>query len=474
MNQLAQRFLQTLQKVKVLEKGQKIVVAASGGVDSTSLLWLFREVSPYYPLDLVVAHYNHALRGKESQEDEDFIKALAHRLQLPFAVDSPPKGYWEKAKGNKMDEARKLRYRFFHDVAKKQGAQAISLAHHSDDQAETILFHLLRGSGLKGLAGMSLQQGMLLRPLLPFRRQELVEYMNLIGEAWREDSSNQSLTYSRNRLRHQVLPLLETFNPRLIESLNRTADLIRAEDAYLEERTQEVYKQVCTAEGLHIASWLQLPLALRRRILYHYLRKHHSSAFLGLEKINEIEQKLSAKGSASPEITQVAGKRVVREEGLLKLCEEMSVEERPYSYELTIPESYYEQSCQPIHEALGKVTLCCFPLNDERDKANVQSDPLKKKGKHILWLDDKVLKEGKLLVRSRRPGDRFWPLGMKGSKKVKDFLIDEKVPRRERNSVPLLVVGEKILWVMSYRADRRYLANQDSTGLIEVRWDKNI
>ncbi|KAB2953071.1 tRNA lysidine(34) synthetase TilS [Heliorestis acidaminivorans] len=471
MNTLTKGFCQSLENVEGFTKGQKIVLAISGGLDSTAMLWLFHEVAYQYGLQLVVAHYNHNLRGLESDGDEAFVKALAETLQLPFYSARPQEGYWQSSQGNKMDRARRLRYAFFQELAQKVDAQWIALAHHGDDQAETILFQLLRGSGLKGLAGMPLYHGNLMRPLLPFRRQELEDYMKSQSKAWRDDSSNESLEYSRNRLRHQVMPLLKSFNPRFVESINRTAELVRAEDRYLEQCAIESFEKIVAEESIHVPSLQKEALALQRRVLQIYLQKKLPSAFIGLEKIDEILHKLRLEVSANGEVTQVAGHRVIREGQLVKLLKDLPQNDLSYAYKLSLPLINEGRTVKSIPEAFGTVTLSYYEINEEKKSF---FEAFTKQSNKQIFLDEKVLQAGDLVVRSRQRGDRFYPTGMDGSKKIKDFLIDKKIPRWERQHIPLLVAGKEVIWLMGYRADRRYVANRESRGVIEVRWDKNI
>lgn len=256
----------------LIEPADRIVVGVSGGVDSVVLLDLLDRLSDEYALTLIVAHVNHGLRGKESDRDEKFVKELARKKGLPFKLS--------RQMGNSTNIqslARDFRHKFFFDTAKKAGANKIALAHHADDQAETIILHLLRGSGLEGLLGMleSTEIGKgtkLIRPLLRFSRAEIEQYARGQGLKFVEDSTNIGKKYTRNIVRHEVLPKLTELNPQAITSICETANLLRDENEVLEKFAEEAFKEAVIKEEkgritLSRTKFISEHRGLRRRIL---------------------------------------------------------------------------------------------------------------------------------------------------------------------------------------------------------------
>lgn len=266
------RFKKYISEQDLIREGERVVLAVSGGVDSMVLLDLVCRLAKSWSLDVAMAHLNYGLRGRDSMRDEDLVRTAAkeHGLYLEVMHRHPPSG------PNVQDAAREIRYDFLKRVATKREAAVIATAHHRDDQAETVLLHLLRGSGLKGLAGISpratLGQTRLIRPLLRFSRAEIESYAKRQGVSFREDATNASTIYTRNAVRHRLIPLLREFNPRIEEHLVKMASRLSEDDEALTILTQASFAQVLHGLGDHALyldrrSYIQLPAALRRRVL---------------------------------------------------------------------------------------------------------------------------------------------------------------------------------------------------------------
>jgi tRNA(Ile)-lysidine synthase len=266
------RFKKYISELDLIREGDRVVLAVSGGVDSMVLLDLLCRLAKSWRLDVAMAHVNYGLRGQDSIGDEDLVRAAAreHGLHLEVLHRHPPSG------PNLQDAARKIRHDFLKRVAAKRKAAVIATAHHRDDQAETVLLHLLRGTGLKGLAGISpratLGQARLVRPLLGFSRVEIESYAQRQGVPFREDATNASTMYKRNAVRHRLIPLLREFNPRIEEQLVKMASTLSEDDEALTVLTQASFAQALHGVGDHALyldrrSYIQLPAALRRRVL---------------------------------------------------------------------------------------------------------------------------------------------------------------------------------------------------------------
>ena len=286
---LLDKFISYCKKNELLASQDHVVIGCSGGPDSLCLLHLLREAAPQFELTLTVAHLNHQLRAEQSLADERFVRASAERWGLPIFVESQDVAKIAKARKQSIEEAaRQIRYAFLGRIAAEVGAQKITVGHHADDQTETILMHLLRGSGLEGLRGMmpcsplphrslndTAKSGgdvRLIRPLLEISRPEIEAYCREHQLTPRQDSSNQDTTFFRNRLRHELMPILERYNPKIGVSLQKLAKIVQAELELGQGQKQQAWQTVVKEEtatwlSFDLDQWLALPLALKRAVL---------------------------------------------------------------------------------------------------------------------------------------------------------------------------------------------------------------
>lgn len=421
----------------MLERGQTLLVAVSGGPDSVAMLHSLYRLREDFDLKLIVAHLDHQMR-LGAAEDAGFVNRLADELGLLCVCarrDVP--AYQRHHKLSPEDAARHVRYDFLRATAAQQGAARIAIGHTADDQAETILLRLLRGTGLTGLAGMSPVRGMVIRPLIQVHRRAILAFLKAQHIAFRVDPSNQQRLYTRNRLRLDVLPLLrQQYNPHIVDSLCTMARLLAADEAALRTMACERLRQarlpgppgeICLPIG-QLLDWLP---ALQRRVVREALREA-SGTLHGF-----TERHIAA---------------------ILHLCTETAGSKR-----LTLPRGMIAERCYHVlhirgaHAAL--VTLEALPLPIpgrcllESLGVTVQSQILDRQvlsapfptGKEA-WLDATTVGD-EVWIRTRRPGDRFQPLGCPHSRKLKACLIDAKVPRHVRDRLPLVVTKRGIAWV---------------------------
>ena len=449
---ISSRFLQRTHRFilqhDMIRSGEAIVVGFSGGVDSLALLVALYELR--HPLDcqLHIAHLNHQLRG-DSTSDAELVKQYANLLKLPFTIKKIDIPALIKQRNQSIEAlARKERYEFFETVSKKIGATKVALGHQRNDQAETVLMNLLRGAALTGLRGiLPIRDGKFIRPLLDFSRTEIEEFVAEQGLQPCEDSTNWDRNFLRNRIRLDLLPLLKRdYNRNIQNTLAQNAELLRAESDYLEDIARKAL-DACLAEPathdvviLNRLMFLRHHPALRRRILrlaigqiqgdMKELAFNHSEFMLQLSEGKSPNRQLNLPNNLE----------------FLRAYNQLIIQ-RPTS---KIGEFEYTVSVPGDNNfpALNTVMVATIVEAPSRKTSYVLD------GKFQAVFDvDQI--QMPLKIRSRRAGDRFQPFGMKGTKKVKDFFIDAKVPQRMRQSIPILVTGDEILWVVGHRTSEK-------------------
>jgi tRNA(Ile)-lysidine synthase len=434
MHGLPSKVFSALKRFFPLARNLRLGVAVSGGPDSVALLGALVELASREALHLTVLHVNHALRPEADQEQQ-LVEDLCRRWQLPCVVKAltPPRA----RKGIEV-WARVERYQFFQQAKDQHRLDAVALAHTRDDQAETVLFRLLRGAGRRGLTGMPARRnGWIIRPLLSCSRQEVLSYISTTQLPYATDDSNTDLRYTRNKIRHMLLPLLEReFSPQIRQHLVHTAESLRQEEAWLEEQAQAAYERVRAREDrLFKSRLLAEPQALRPRIFRIWLEQNQKQkprelSFLHFQRLAALVE-----GRIAGQV-ELPGALVVSREGEFLVL----VEKRPcsvihvYRYDLVygaslkIPETGWEIDAS-----------CPVAWNGTPFEARLR-DP---------WLavcDVDALAEP-LMVRSYEPGDRMRPLGMQGQKKLHDIFIDKKIGVAQRRLWPLVLCGAEIIWV---------------------------
>ena len=432
----------------VIRQGERVLVAVSGGGDSTTMLLVLSQLAPQFEWRLTAAHFDHRLRNREdAARDLAFVSGLSQSLGLPFVHGSGDVARRARVHGESAEQAaRVLRYRFLAAGARKAGASVVVAGHTLDDQAETVLLHLIRGSGLGGLAGMRPRSAWpvgrgpdLARPLLTLRREEIRRYCRERGIEPREDPTNELLLATRNRVRHEVLPVLRTLNPRVDEALARFADSVTEDIGALDGLAGEVVRGAGRPKGgafeLEIDALDGLWPAIRARALRLALsRVVGSEADVETAHLDALER-LVASGPGRVSLSR--GVVAVRDSRLLTIHRA----DPPAS--AVIPET--PLVLPGATEAGGWTFEAEYEVLPTRPRA---------RGRFEAYLDAEAVSGG-LRVRSRRPGDRMRPLGLGGTKKLQDVLVDAKVPERERDGVPVVEADWGIAWVVGLRVDER-------------------
>ncbi|WP_376788826.1 tRNA lysidine(34) synthetase TilS [Thermoflexus sp.] len=450
-------------RFQLFASGEPVVVGVSGGPDSLCLLDVLRDLAPEFGITVHVAHLHHGLRGAEADADAAFVAELARAWGLPCTVERMDVHALAEQEGLSLEEAaRQARYTFLAEVAARVGSHTIAVAHHADDQVETVLMHLLRGSGLAGLRGMRPRMPLpeyhgllrqppeglwLVRPLLGIWRREIEAYLQAKRLTPRFDRSNLDLTFFRNRLRHEVLPFLERLNPRLRETWWRMAEALAADYEFLEQTLRQVWPTVVVSEEperivFDLARWRSLPLSLRRMALreaaFRLARRLRDLGFEHVEKAIRIAEE----GRTGSMLTWPEDLRVVVAYGNLMIARTGAVWPDPDLPLLTAP--------LPLRP--GET-----PWPDGRWVAIWEEisawDPIRLQHADpwTLYLDAERAGTH-LAFRVRRPGDRFHPAGMPGPVRLKTLLIHQKIPQAWRERWPLLVnERDEILWVAGVR-----------------------
>jgi len=507
---LESKVLDFIQRYSLIPPEGLVVVGVSGGADSVCLLHILLKFQKKLGVKLHIAHLNHVLRGAESEADSRYLSNLADSLGIPITVDKQDVAAYSIERKCSIEEAaRELRYAFLGRVAKEAVANRIAIGHTRDDHVETILMHILRGTGINGLCGlapcspmayarheMSLSTEipsvakeqrnnlLVIRPLLDITREETAIYCQEHQLAPRIDSSNLSLFPFRNRVRLQLLPLLRQYNPSLDQALLRLADIAKEDISFIEQRASDLWDEVAREENntvyLYKKQLANLPIALQRQLLITAMTKLTGDA-RDIEA-NHIE-------AARSLLNKPVSKRISLPRGLI--CQggydEIVIASTP---SLNVSEESQSQfppcpfpplPCEVPLKVPGKTSLPGWKVTASivREPTNSASSwEALSTSKEIyqgnLVADFDLNKTGtKLFVRQRRPGNRFQPLGLSMPKKLYDFMVDAKIPRSWRGNIPIVCSPRQIIWVVGWRTDDRVKVTEASKEILRLEFVKS-
>jgi tRNA(Ile)-lysidine synthase len=475
----------------MLTPGETVVVGVSGGADSVGLLHLLTELDEY-KLKLIIAHLNHGIRPKEGKRDAEFVKEIARVLKLPLELKEVKTLEFKKRSNLSLEEAgRVLRYSFFREVLGKYQAQKIATAHTLDDQAETVLMRILRGSGGVGLSGIPpVSEGYIIRPLIETSRSHIEKFLRMKKVGWVQDSTNWARDFLRNRIRLELIPELQKYNPKIKETLSRTAKILRIEEDFIKKEAEKQFELIfgTLAENELIGAiplYKNIPEAMRLAVLRLAVEKIKGSlrkvTFDHIFSADKLLLSLSSSGETS------------LPDGIIVV--------KGYDHFLVTRKSELRRKFSYKVPSTGKWSFPEVEFEVEITKVKVPTED-----KSFGFFDANTV-EFPIEVRNFQPGDRFVPLGMKSSKlkvtmkrvveppprtrttiqnqrsklntkKVKRFFIDEKVPRFLRNRIPIFLSRGRIIWVGGMRIDDRFkLVGKKAVKIKLIRpkpWKKQV
>jgi tRNA(Ile)-lysidine synthase len=443
---LAERVAQTVERYQMFTSRPRVGVAVSGGADSVCLLHILHELAPRWDLRLSVLHLNHKLRGEDSQLDAEFVACLAAKLGLPAVVREADVG---AAPGNLEQAGREARLRFFHELI---GAtiDRVATGHTKSDQAETVLFRFLRGAGTGGLSGiLPVTAEGVVRPLLEVERSETEEYLTSQGIPWREDGTNESRRFARNRIRHELLPQLEReWNPRIVDVLAHTADWARAEEEWWAAEVDRL-GVTATVEGAWIRS---LPVALARRLIRRVIQEVKGNLRgIDFEHVESI-LRLAARSSGHGRV-RVPGVEVRR--SFDWLCFAIPRAEIPYAERVNPP---------VILQPTGTSLRLSLEIIDTEERPN-EAESLYNEAMGCL---DWGRLSGSLELRNWRPGDRYQPVGSTVEIKIKTLFQKFRIPSWDRSGWKILTDGNSIIWARRFGPASRVAATAGTKVILAI------
>ena len=446
-----------------------MAVALSGGADSVALLLVLRELAGTEGFRVVgAAHLNHQLRGSDSEADAEFCRGLARGLDLPIEVESTDVGRLAIESGVSLEQAaHTARYAFFERAAARLGATVVAVAHTKDDQAETFLLRLLRGAGPRGLSGMHPRAGLIVRPFLETSRSDARDFLRERGAAFRDDASNADVAIPRNRIRHELLPLLdERFAPGIVDVLAREAAIAREDADYLDDAARAAVSRlvssratgvVLDAEGL----MAEPPAVARRVIRIAQQMAAGAERFVGFDAVEAVRRFVVSKATGQLDLP---GHRVNRRGNLVVLTRSRG-REKParaadFIYQLdvpgrvTVPEAACSISAEMTSVPAGRRAGEVWHLAGKSNEAVIEAHRLRPP----------------LVVRNRRSGDAFRPLGLRGRKKLQDLFVDAKIDRFEREITPVIVDSAGyIVWVAGHALAEEFRVTKATTDVVILK-----
>lgn len=457
--QIIDRFIYNIEKYKLIDEKDTIIVATSGGPDSQFLTYLLYEIKEKYKINIVLAHLNH-LHRKESYLDEQLVEKTAKELGLKvFVRHESMDDYAKEMKISPEDAGRRLRYSFLREISEGYENFKIATGHNKDDQAETVLMRMIRGSGLDGLCAMDYKNGDIIRPILSFSKKEIIEFLNQNNIPYALDKTNFHNDYTRNYIRNEIIRELETINPNVSDSLFTLSQTLKDDKILIdhvidEEFTKLVVEKRKDSISLDRNKFNQIPDYMAGRIMRRAILELTGS-LKDISKEN-IDEFLSIRELAT-------GKKVIKYDIIFI--------KNYHSYKLSLRENKIEKSPEKLISLNEEIIFNNYLIRAR------EVDKIGKKNQNTFYFDMDEL-SFPLKVRTRQNGDKFKPLGMDNNKKLKDFFIDQKIDRDKRDVIPLILSNDEIICVLSQRISEDYKVTNNTRKILKievanVKWYKS-
>lgn len=451
----------TIAEYNLIDERDKIVIGVSGGHDSMALLYVLLSLREELKFNIIIAHINHGVRGYESDGDEEYVRKQAKNFGLPFY--SKKVNMDEYASNHKLtseEAGREIRYDFFRCVLEIEKADKIAVAHNKNDQAETLLMRFMRGTGIDGLRGMEYKARDIIRPILGVERRVIESYCREQNIVPRIDKTNKMSIYGRNKVRLELIPFIEkTFNKGIINTLFRTSETMKTDSDFLIQYSKSsLENSIIEKEKEKIVLDVEVLTDLHSAITSRVLRLaicEVNTNLKGVEKkhIDDIVDLIECKKTG---ISLDIGNKIKAKVDYdrLTIKKGLSEESKDFSYRVNIGESL------DLHELNSQLLSNVYSIRDVDMDFN---------NSLVKCFDYDNIKS-EICVRNRRNGDKFIPIGMRGHKKLKDFFMDQKIPKEQRNSIPIVLDGEEIMWVVGLRISEKYKVNAETKNVLVLEY----
>lgn len=456
---MIEKVIENIEQNQMFNYGDKVVVGFSGGPDSACLVHVLHTLKERLGIEVIAAHVNHCLRGEEADRDEQYVEEFCKKIGIQCYIKREDIHKVSKENGISCEMAgREIRYEFFQEVLKKVDGQKIAIAHNANDQAETVLMRMMRGAGLEGLVGIkAVRDDIYVRPILTIDRKEIEEYCEVNNLNPRIDKTNLENIFARNKVRLELIPYIQdNFNKDIIESLNRMAETIKTDNDYINEMVRNCFSEYCTKEKGKIVisknAFLQHEAILTRiiRVALGYVK----GDLRNFEKVHIYDIINLQKHSTGKRIMLPGNVEALNNYGSINL--------------------YIKKQREPLENKsyildIDKVNdICEAGIEVDMQKHIVQKSFQFTKNNLIKYFDyDKI--NSYISLRFRKNGDKFSPLGMKGSKKLKDLFMDLKIPKDERDNIPLICFGDDIAWIVGYRVSEKFKVDENTKNILQIK-----
>lgn len=465
---MEKKVIQYIEEQGILEAGDHVLIGVSGGADSLALLYFLDKFADRFQISIGVAHLHHGLRGQAADADEAFVRNFCQDRNIPFF--SRQRNIQEISRTEKIsveEAGRKERYDFFMAIADQHRYNRIAMGHHINDQAETMLMRLIRGTGVKGVSGIkSSRDNLYIRPFLCLQKKEILVYCEIHKLAFRTDASNFQRDYTRNKIRLDIMPMILEVNPKAEVHFNEFTKIANEYEAFFEKYVDQIEAQILTVKEKMVLIdrdlWLNEEAVVQKEILRRSIFKfkgslkeieyNHITALSSLLKSNKTIWEIHF-----PDKVQVT-----RRYHRVMVTEKQEVKD-----DMIVPKRIHPNKTYIFSKEHLIIETALISQDDFRKKRCFFSKEIENHSEKYFDYD-KI--KGRLILRSRRSGDYFYPAGMAGKKSIKKYYIDKKVDRNRRNEIPLLVIDNEVLWILGHAINQRFLADDDSKNIIRVTY----